>query len=83
MPGERFIADGRRRLEESRTYRLARARAIAAVRARYAEPLGKAGVLQRLLLRLRMQLEISRELAKLTPRETLFVLSSGAVRRSD
>jgi hypothetical protein len=75
MSNERFIEDGREWLEESDGYRAARAEVSAAVRARYAEALASAGVLRRLVLRLRMEREIAREVAKLAPPEALFLRS--------
>jgi hypothetical protein len=75
MSKERFIADGRKRLEESEGYWAARAEVIAAVRARYAASLASAGVLRRLVLRLRMEREIAREVANLAPPEALFLRS--------
>jgi len=77
MPNDRFMADGRKRLTESEGYRAARAEVIAAVRARYAEALASAGFLRRLVIRLRMQREIARELAKRPPialRNTRYLL---------
>ena len=75
MSKERFIAEGRERLMESKGYRAARAEVIAAVRARYAEPLASAGALRRLVLHFRMQHEIARETARLAPPEALYLQS--------
>jgi hypothetical protein len=75
MPDERFIADGRERLMKSDGYRTARAEAIAAVRARYAEALASAGVFRRLVLRLRMEREVAQEVAKLAPPGALYLQS--------
>lgn len=69
---ERFIADGRQRLEESSGCREAHAAAVAAVRARYAEPLARAGFLRRIALRMRMRREIAEEVAKLAPPEAFY-----------
>jgi hypothetical protein len=76
MPKERFIADGRERLMKSEGYRAARAEVIAAVRARYAESLASAGVFRRLVLRLRMEREMAREVAKLAPPGALYLRSA-------
>jgi hypothetical protein len=75
MSKERFIADGRERLMKSDGYRKARAEVIATVRARCAESLASAGVLRRLVLRLRMEREVAREVAKLAPRGALYLQS--------
>ena len=75
MPDERFMADGRERLMKSKGYRTARAEVIAAVRARYSEDLTSAGVFRRLVLRLRMEREMAREVAKLAPRGALYMQS--------
>jgi hypothetical protein len=75
MSKERFMADGRERLESSEGYRAARAEIIATVRARYAESLAGAGILRRLVLRLRMEREIARELAKIAPPDALYLQS--------
>lgn len=77
MPDERFIADGRERLMKSDRYRQARAEVIATVRARYAESLASAGVFRRLVLRLRMEREIAREVARLAPRGALYLQKQG------
>jgi len=69
---ERFVADGQQRLEASSGYREAHAAVVAAVRARYAEPLAGAGLLRRLALRTRMRREIAEELAKLAPSEAFY-----------
>jgi len=76
MHDDRFIADGRKRLMASKEYRAARAEVIAAVRARYAESLASAGVFRRLVLRLRMEREIAREVAELAPPEALYLRSA-------
>jgi hypothetical protein len=76
MPDDRFIADGRKRLMASKEYRAAHAEVIAAVRARYAESLASAGVFRRLVLRLRMEREIAREVAELAPPGALYLRSA-------
>jgi len=73
MPEERFIADGRERLMKSKGYSTARAEVSAAVRARYSEELASAGVFHRLVLRLRMEWEMAREVAKLAPPGALYL----------
>ena len=73
MPDERFIADGCEQLKKSEGYRTARAEAISRVRARYAESLASAGALRRLVLLLRMRLEIAREVDKLAPPDALYL----------
>ena len=73
MAEDRFMADGRERLEQSEGYRAARAEITAAVRARYAESLARAGILRRLVLRLRMRQEIARELAEIAPPDALYL----------
>lgn len=73
MPEDRFVADGRERLMKTEEYRAAREAVIATVRARYTEPLAHAGFLRRLALRLRMQREMAREVAKLAPPEALYL----------
>jgi hypothetical protein len=80
MPKERFMADGRERLMESKGYRTARAEVIATVRARYSEDLASAGVFRRLVLRLRMEREIAREVARLAPPEALYLQSTPLTR---
>ena len=80
MPEERFMADGRERLMQSEGYRTARAEVIAAVQARYSEDLASAGVFRRLVLRLRMEREMVREVAKLAPREALYLRSKPLAR---
>ena len=75
MSEERFIANGREQLKKSEEYQAACAEVIAAVRARYAEPLANAGALRRLVLRFRMQREIAREVDKLAPRGALYLKS--------
>jgi len=75
MPEERFIVDGQEQIEKSEGYRAARAEIIASVRSRYAESLASAGIFRRLLLRLRMQREINREVAKLAPPNALYLQS--------
>jgi hypothetical protein len=72
MSNERFIADGRERLMKSEGYRAARAEVTATVRARYAESLARGGVFHRLVLRLEMEREIAREVAKLAPPGALY-----------
>ena len=80
MPDERFIADGRERLMKSKEYQAAQAEVVAAVQARYAESLASAGVFRRLVLRLRMEREIAREVAKLAPRGALYLQSKPLAR---
>lgn len=75
MSKERFIVDGREQLMKSKEYQAARADVIAAVRARYAEPLASAGILRGLVLRLRMKREIARELDQLAPPDALYLQS--------
>ena len=75
MSEDRFTADGYDELKKSKEYRAARDEVIASVRARYAEPLASAGVLRRLVLRLRMQREIALELDKLAPPDALYLQS--------
>ena len=75
MSDERFVADGYERLTKSSEFRAARADVIAAVRARYAEPLAAAGILRRLALHLRMRREIAQELARLAPPDALYFRS--------
>jgi hypothetical protein len=75
MSDDRFIADGRERLMESKEYRAASTEVTAAVRSRYAESLAGAGVFRRLVLRFRMEREIAREVAKLAPRGALYLQS--------
>ena len=76
MSDERFIADGRERLMASKEYRAARAEVIAAVQARYAESLASAGIFRWLVLRLRMEREMVREVAKLAPPGALYLRST-------
>lgn len=73
MADNRFMADGRERLEQSEGYRAARAEIIAAVRARYAESLARAGILRGLVLHLRMKREVARELAEIAPPDALYL----------
>ena len=80
MPEERFLADGRERLMKSEGYRTACAEVIAAVRARYSEDLASAGVFRRLVLRLRMEREMAREVDKLAPRGALYLQSKPLAR---
>ena len=75
MSEERIVAHGREELMKSEGYRVARDEVIAAVRARYAEPLARAGFFRRLALHLRMQREIARELDKLAPPDALYLQS--------
>ena len=75
MSDDRFTADGYDELKKSKEYRAARAEVIAAVRARHAESLASAGILRRLVLRLRMQREIAQELDKLAPPDALYLQS--------
>ncbi len=75
MTDERFTADGYDELKKSKEYRAARDEVIASVRARYAEPLASAGILRRLVLRLRMQREIAQELDKLAPPDAIYIQS--------
>lgn len=76
MSNDRFIADGRERLMASKEYQAARAEVIAAVHARYAESLASAGVFRRLVLRLRMEREMVREVAELAPPGALYLQST-------
>ena len=80
MPKERFMADGRERLMESKGYRTARAEVITAVQARYSEDLASAGVFRRLVLRFRMGREVAREVDKLAPRGALYLQSKPLAR---
>jgi hypothetical protein len=73
MSDDRFTADGYDELKKSKEYRAARDEVIAAVRARYTESLASAGILRRLVLRLRMQREIAQELDKLAPPDALYL----------
>ena len=73
MSDDRFTADGYDELKKSEGYRAARDEVIASVRARYARSLANAGVLRRLVLRLRMQREIAQELDKLAPPDALYL----------
>lgn len=75
MPDERIIAHGREQLTSSRQYRAARGEVIAAVEARYAEPLASAGFFRRLVLHVRMRHEIAQELDKLAPPDALYLQS--------
>lgn len=72
MSDERFVADGHERLTKSSEFRATREAVIASVQARYAEQLAGAGILRRLVLRLRMRREITHELAKLAPPDALY-----------
>lgn len=62
-----FVAEGRTLLESTEEYRRKRAEVEAAVRARYAEALARADLLEKLRLHLRIQREIGREVEKLAP----------------
>lgn len=73
MSDERIIAEGYKQLTESKEFRAIRDEVIAAVRARYAEPLASAGIFQRLVLHLRMRREIKRELDRLAPPDALYL----------
>ena len=75
MSEERIVAHGREELMKSEGYRVARDEVIAAVRARYAEPLANAGFFRWLVLHLRMRREIARELDKLAPPDALYLQS--------
>ena len=75
MSDERFVADGHERLTSSDEYKEARAAIVAAVQARYAEPLAGAGAFRRIVLLLRRRREISRELAKIAPPDALYLQS--------
>lgn len=75
MSDERIIAEGYKQLTESKEFRTIRDEVIAAVRARYAEPLAGAGIFQRLALHLRMRREVKRELDKLAPPDALYLQS--------
>lgn len=72
MSDERFVVDGYERLTRSSEFRAAQAAVIAAVRARYAEAVARAGILRRLLLHVRMRREIAQELAELAPPDALY-----------
>jgi hypothetical protein len=73
MSNDRFTAHGYEELKKSKEYRAARSEVIAAVQARHAESLASAGILRRLVLRLRMQREIAQELDKLAPPDALYL----------
>jgi len=72
MSDDRFVADGHERLTKSSEFRVARSAVIASVQARYADQLAAAGILRRLVLRLRMRREVAQELAKLAPPDALY-----------
>ena len=75
MSDDRFVADGYERLTKSREFRAARSAVIASVQARYADQLSVAGIVGRLVLRLRMRREIAQELDKLAPPDALYFRS--------
>ena len=72
MSDDRFVADGHERLTKSSEFRAARSAVITSVQARYADQLAAAGILRRLMLRLRIRREIAQELAKLAPPDALY-----------
>ena len=74
----RIVADGRRRLLASDGFRKQLVELRDAVRARHAAELAQAGFFRRVVLRLRMGLELRRERRRIEPSaDALFALPSG------
>jgi hypothetical protein len=76
-----IVANGRNRLEQTREYKTReyKARVLAlrtSIRARYATQLASGGLLQRWLLRWRMEAEFRRERKKLRPSASALYLRS-------
>jgi len=68
MPEARIVADGRKRILESKRYAELRRQVIRRVHAQYEPRLRKAGPMKRFLLGMKRWLEIRRELDKLAPK---------------